>query len=78
MVELSALTHGFTGLSPVFNYGDSELVVMQSIVVVREHVTEATNLKEDGKQSERRCGGGGHTVSDLHFPSKLHFLRIPL
>ena len=62
MVELSALTHGFTGLASVFNYGDSELVVMQSTMVVREHVTEATNLKEDGKQSERRCGVGGNIL----------------
>lgn len=61
----------------VFNYGDSELMVMQSTVVVGEHVTEATNFKENGKQSERRCLGK-HSVSDLHFPSKLHFLRIPL
>ena len=58
MVELSALIHGFTCLYPVFGYGDSEPVVTQSIMVGRASwwgaLIGATNLKEDGKQSERR------------------------
>lgn len=58
MVELSVLIHGFACLSPVFGYGDSEPVVTQSIIVGTASwwgaLIGATNLKEDGKQSERR------------------------